>query len=123
MKPLKSRQQGASMMMTIYLVLTAAAIVMGVVKLGPHYYNDRLVGSALHGLIDDPEFESYSKGQARTQLQKSFQINNIDHIKGNEIAIQRVSDKLIIDINYDIIIPIIFNVDINLHFKNHFEQP
>ncbi|MDF1643853.1 MAG: DUF4845 domain-containing protein [Pseudomonadales bacterium] len=123
MRQLKSRQTGASLLMTIYLVCTAAAIVMGIVKIGPHYYNDRLVSAALNALPDDPNFENMSKSQARLKLMQSFQLNNIYHIKGENIAIKRESKKIHIDINYDVVIPVIYNVDIILHFKNHFEQP
>lgn len=123
MKPLESRQTGASLLMTIYLVCTAAAIIMGVVKIGPHYYNDRLVSSALNALPDDPNFGNMSKSKARLKLMQSFQLNNISHIKGKDIVVTRVSKKIHIDINYDVVIPILYNIDVNLHFKNNFEQP
>lgn len=123
MKQLKSRQTGASLFMTIYLVCTAAAIVMGIVKIGPHYYNDRLVTSALNALPDDPNFENMSTGQARLKLMQSFQLNNIYHINSKDIVVKRVSKKIQIDIKYDVVIPIIYNIDVTLHFHNHFEQP
>ncbi|MBL4585182.1 MAG: DUF4845 domain-containing protein [Pseudomonadales bacterium] len=123
MRALKSRQTGTSMLMTVYLVCTAAANIMAVVKIGPHYYNNQLVASALHALPEDPNFDNLSKGKVRLKLMQSFQLNNITHVGGKDIVIKRASKKLSIDINYNIIIPIIYNIDINLHFKNHFEQP
>lgn len=123
MKPLESRQTGASLLMTIYLVCTAAAIIMGVVKIGPHYYNDRLVTSALNALPDDPNFGNMSKSKARLKLMQSFQLNNIYHISGKNIVVKRESKKIQIDIKYDVVIPIIYNIEVTLHFHNHFEQP
>ena len=117
------RQRGASMWMMLYLMLTGAAIVLAVVKLGPHYYNDRLVSSALHGLSDDSDISDLSKGQIVQRLRQSFQLNSIYHIKGGDITAKRISGKLNVDIVYDVVVPAIYNVDITLHFIHHFEQP
>lgn len=123
MRTLKSRQTGASLMMTLYLVGTAALIVMCVVKIGPHYYNDRLVGSALEGITDDPGFEDFSKAEVKLKLQKSFQLNSIYHVGTKDIKVKRDSDKLVVDIDYIIIVPVIANVEVKLNFKNHLEHP
>ena len=123
MKQPISRQGGASMWMMLYLGLTAAAIIMTVVKIGPHYYNDRLVASAMEGLNDDPDLQNLSKGQIVQRLRQSFQLNSIYHIKGGDIKAKRSAKGLNIDIQYDIVIPVIYNIDATLHFKHHFEQP
>ena len=110
-------------MMTIYLVGTAAMIIMCVVKIGPHYYNDRLVGSALESVPDDPGFGDFSKAEVRLKLQKSFQVNSIYHVGNKDIKVKRDSDKIVIDIDYVITVPVIANVEVKLNFKNHLEHP
>lgn len=94
-------------------------------KLGPVYADNFLIRDALKSIDSMRNSRSYaelSESDIRTHLTNYFNINGIRDVPRNAISIQRKADSIVVDINYERRIPLIYNIDVVLTFSNQFDS-
>ena len=115
-------QQGMSMMMTVYMIATLGLLATLGFKLIPHYLDNRFVAAALQTLQNDSEIAYKSHREIRSALTKSFMINNVREVSPKDVRIKKEKNTLTVDVDYDVTVPIFYNIDAVVKFRNHFEK-
>jgi hypothetical protein len=121
MKTLK-RQRGLSSLGWLFVISVAGFALLCGFKLGPVYLDNNFVRGALQSLAKEGEIGSMSNGEIRSKLSKLFTINNIRGEVTKKVKIERKKDRVLVNINYEERIPLIYNIDVVLTFENQLDS-
>lgn len=115
------RQTGAGMMNALVMVGILIFIGFIGVKLGSFYVDNRLVQKGLNELDDEPYLTRKSSGQIQEILRKKFSMNDLNIDYRNDIKIDKRSDRVVVDVDYERRTHVISNIDVVVTFTNHYE--
>jgi len=118
---LPSRQRGSFYVTLTMLVLLGAALTLAL-KLAPAYAGNSVVKSSMATLMTKTEYKSMGIEDIRKSLIKTIQINNVEGFDAGKAVIAHDGGKDYVDINYEIRIPIVYNVSAIVEFKNRFDK-
>lgn len=119
-------QRGLSSIAWLLIILVGGFFLTCAFKMVPAYADNIYIADGLKSLT---EFESTDRGYAgmsnsdiRSHLNGYFSINNVRSEAIKSIDIERRSDKILVNMNYDVRVPLFYNIDIVMSFKNHFDS-
>lgn len=111
------RQRGMSGIATLFVILVAAFCATCVIKLGPAYLESFTIKRAIENVVADAKTKSMSPRQIRSGLSKQFQVNEVDAIQAQDVKITEANGKETLNANYEVRIPLMFNIDVVLKFN------
>ncbi|MGQ9425889.1 DUF4845 domain-containing protein [Gilvimarinus sp. F26214L] len=118
-------QRGLSSLGWLTVLLVAGFFLTCAFRLGPAYTDNIYVRDALGSLTD---FENSERGYAemsdrdiRTHLSNYFSMNGVRGTPTKSVRIERKSDRVLVNINYEVRVPMFFNIDAVMTFKNQFD--
>jgi hypothetical protein len=113
------KQQGLTAITMVLILVLIAFFAMIVIRLFPIYMEHFSVVSHLEQLAKDPETKSLTDQEILSVLNKRFDIDDVRHVKKDNIFIERERDKsLTIAIEYEVRTPTIGNVDMVVSFSD-----
>lgn len=118
-------QRGMSSLGWLITILVGGFVLTCALKLGPVYGDNFLIRDALKSIAtlrnsqSDPEL---TESDIRGHLNNYFTINGIRDVPRSAISIQRKADSMLVDINYERRIPLLYNIDVVLTFSNQFDS-
>ncbi len=116
---LKQKQYGMSMTGWLFVILVLGITFTIIVKLAPLYAENRYVVEALKSLSETPNgFESMSNGEIKQKLYSFYTINGVRSEGSKNIEIDRQPNKVLVSINYEVRVPMFYNVDAVVSFNN-----
>lgn len=124
----RSLKQQSGMSMMLMLVLGLCAIFFGICafKLVPIYAENTYVKNGLSSLVqlEDTEggFATVSNAQIRTHLRNYFNLNNVDGAAYDSLEIDRLRNKFLVNMNYEVRTPLFYNINVVVEFKNQFDS-
>jgi hypothetical protein len=92
-------------------------------KLIPPYLQDLKVNAALDSIEQEASGSGMSKPEIIVALRKRFDIDDIDHVDPADITIQRRGVFIVVDIEYEAIVPLVLNISALLEFNHSAEIP
>lgn len=63
-----------------------------------------------------------TSNQLKNKVIKALKVNNIQAIGGEDIAVERLSRSMVIDIKYERRTHLFYNIDAVVSFSNHLEK-
>lgn len=118
-------QRGLSSIAWLLILLVAGFFLTCAFKLGPAYADNIYIREALKSLSEfektDRGYAGMSNSDVRRHLSNYFQVNNIRNIKTADVEIDRKADKTLINIDYEVRVPLFYNIDVVMIFKNQFD--
>ena len=113
------RQQDGITTHTILLSLLSIGLaVFFIFKLFPPYYEYYGVVSSLRSMANESGMHAKSKAEIMRLLRKRLGINDVRRVEKEDITIQRQKKSTLLNIAYEVQIPLLFNVDLLLTFDN-----
>ncbi len=120
MTNVRHKQEGASFLSILVVLIVAGTFFSVAFKLYPAYMDYMTVDSVLTGIIqDDDELEKGPKGMQR-DLRKKWTINQIK-LPNEALIIRRKEGVLTIYLDYEVRVPMFFNVDAMVKFEKQYE--
>ena len=107
----------------IFLIFVVGGVVTIGTKLAPLYLDHNTMSSILDGLASEQGIVDKRTDDIDDMIRKRFKMNNIrdfDFKKGMKIT--RPEDRVVVDLNYEVRVPLIGNVDLVAHFDHHTEM-
>lgn len=115
------KQQGMSF---IGLVLMIAGIVFVAVigmKLAPSYIEYAAVKKAIKKVSNEPNLNEKSNKEIKDSFERSAIVDNVKSISKNDLNITKTDSAVLIDVEYQVVVPLVANVSALIDFKasNH----
>ncbi len=120
---LKSRQRGVTIWGMFMISLMVVFFALLLFKLIPPYLQDLKVNAALDSIEQEASGSGMSKPEIIVALRKRFDIDDIEHVDPADITIQRRGVFIVVDIEYEAIVPLVLNISALLEFNHSAEIP
>lgn len=115
-----SRQDGVSALGMVAGLAALVAVVVLLLRLGPHYIDFQTLRSVMEGL-DGPQVHEMDKRAIFQTLEKRFKINNLRSFRVRDrVSINRDKTGTTVVVAYEIREPLIGNADIVLAFDEKY---
>ena len=121
MKRYRSNQSGLTFISVLVILGLVAFFVLLILKIAPIYLDHYKVKTVLASLENEPNLASQSTRKVRSLLMRRFDINMVEHVKKEDIAIKKRDGVLTVEIDYEVIESIIGNIDVLVYFDDRFE--
>lgn len=117
------KQVGLSSLGMLFTLAAVGFLLTCAFKMGPAYLDNRFIVGALQSMADsESDIAALSNGEIRSQLGKTFTVNNIRNINLNDVKVERKNSKVLININYEVRMPLFYNIDVVMTFANHLDS-
>lgn len=114
---LKKNQSGLTFISWLIILAIGGFFVLLTLKLVPIYLENQSVKSVVQSLNQDPLVRKQTAQGVRKIIQKRLKINSVYDFPKEYIKIKKSKNKLIVDITYDRIEPIVANVSVMVSFS------
>ncbi len=111
-------QSGASMIAVLAWLVFAASVFTCVLKFTPLYHDNFSVEKTLDSIEERYGIEDASVADIRDWMERGFQVNNLPDEIEQSAKVRREGNEIIIDVNYERRVPMMYNIDAVLTFKN-----
>ena len=113
------RQLGISKLALLLLLAVVGFFLLCAFRLIPVYLDDRYIQTALRTLDEGGEsVAEMSDREIRKKIGRFFTVNNVRSQSADAIEIDRSQDSVLVIMNYEVRVPIIYNIDAVLTFNN-----
>ncbi len=123
MKSLK-HQRGLGMLQWALVIAVAGFFLLFAFKVVPLYAENRYVESALRSLVSSGEkIEEMTDAEITKKLNNFYMINNVrSEGPTKNIKVEREAEKAVVTVDYETRVPLLYNIDLILVFKNHLDS-
>ncbi len=120
---LNNKQQGMTAIGILIILALIAFFTLLVLRLAPPYLEHFNVASSLKSLQQETGLQEKTPGEVRSLLQRRFDINDVEHVKKDDIKLEKNSKSglLTVSVVYEVRVPIMFNVDAVVSFSDSIE--
>ena len=116
----RKQQKGASIFAIIVLLIIAGFFFSVGFKLYPAYFDNKLVDSVLTEMIGNNDELNQSEFLIKRTVQRKFTVNQI-RLPKEALKIIKEGNKVILDLDYQVRVPMFANVDAMVKFKKKYE--
>jgi hypothetical protein len=115
-------QLGISSINLIVVLAVAGFFLMCAFKLVPVYSENQYVVSALESLRDkDKPVAQMSATEIRKHLNNFYMVNGVRSAGASNIEIERERNRNIITIDYEVRVPLVYNISVVVDFQNYMD--
>jgi len=117
-------QRGMTYLGMLILMIVIAFCAIVVIKVMPVYLEHFKVESSLKSLAQDSKanMAQLPPAEIRKLLMRRLEVNDVSHVKKENIAISREGNKTMVDVSYEARVTLFFNLDLVARFPdNHIE--
>ena len=122
MKHYRSKSEGLTFITIAVLLSVIAFFTLLVLKIGPIYYDNSLVKSAITDLKAEPNLMTMSKRDITSSLEKRFDVSYVKDVTAKDVLItKRGKSYLKLALDYEVVENIAGNLDVLVTFEDGFE--
>ena len=117
----RSRQSGMTYLGTVALLVVIGFFAVIVIKVAPVYMEHFKVNSSMTSLANDLNSNNnvLSPLEIKRLLQKRLSINDVDHVKDNDIKVTREGGKMVVEVSYEARVTLFDNLDLVARFPDN----
>lgn len=115
---MRAGQKGMTLWSTTFVLGVLGIAVFLVLKLFPVYMQDFKVTKALQSVASQPGAGALSKPEIVEVLAKRFIVDDIEHVKPEQLTIEQSGRKKVYRLNYDAVVPLFHNVSALIEFQH-----
>jgi len=121
-----NNQRGVSSLGWLAILMSSGFFLMCGFKIIPLYADNVYMKNGLKSLkeLENPEggFDGVSNGIIKSQLKNFNTVNNVRNSEANNIKIERFKNKFLVNLNYERRVPLFYNIEVVVTFKNQFDS-
>jgi hypothetical protein len=116
-------QQGMSLFSMLLMLCIGGLIFLCVARMSPAYMDNQYAETALKAL-SNPEgpLNELTASQVRKQLSAFFIVNRVNSQIEKSLKLHEQQRKLLVTLDYEVRVPILYNVEVVMTFKNHWDS-
>jgi len=119
-------QRGLSSIGWLMVILLAGFFLTLAFKMVPAYVDNIYVTDALKSLRElgagQQGYAGVTDSEVRRHLSGYFNINNVRADAVKSLKVERKSDRILVNMNYEVREPLFYNVDVVMRFTNQFDS-
>lgn len=116
-------QNGISKLGWLVILGMAAFVLLCAFRIIPAYVDNRYIQSALEALEDDAStIKDMSDREIRKKIGNFYMVNNVRNHAAKDAEIERYEDGVLVRIDYEVQIPLIYNIDVLITFENEWDS-
>lgn len=112
-----ARQQGATLLGYIILVLFVGVFAFGVIRLTPVYLNYMKIVGVVDGVAEEFDGQNPTRSAIRSSVSRRFDVESVGVITFRDVAITQVDGGFRVAAIYDHTSPFIGNISFTVHFN------
>ena len=117
------KQQGASTPLVLIFILMTAVILTIFFKLYPAFYDHWLISSAVNSFKEETGLEEMPEKEIRRRFIARLTTNSVRNFNFDDsVFIGKDDGVLIIEVEYEVRVPMYRNVDAIIKFEEYLEQ-
>ncbi|WP_028080748.1 DUF4845 domain-containing protein [Solimonas soli] len=116
--PSLQRQRGLGLFGLVFVLAVIAFLAIVGVKTVPMYLNQMKVASAMSKIAADPENANADPLTIRKDLQKYWDIDDVEYLSVNDVKIKRTDRGRFISYDYEARERLFYNIYIVIHFAD-----
>ncbi|WP_341806420.1 DUF4845 domain-containing protein [Pseudomaricurvus alcaniphilus] len=121
--PLARTQTGQSKLGLLILLAVIGFFLLCAFRLIPAYTEDRYIQSALSSLGDEGALvNELSDNEIRRKISNFFMINNVRSQTAKDLQIERLKDRVLVSLDYEVRVPLLYNIDVVMTFNNTWDS-
>jgi hypothetical protein len=118
---LQRYQVGASLYGVIFVVLVAVFVGHTFFKLFPAYMENLEVASVIKSVGTDADAQYSRPSDVLQAIIRRFGVNQITRVGRDDISVVRDGDYYLINVDYKVTVPYLWNISLLLEFKHEAE--
>jgi hypothetical protein len=115
------KQKGLTFISWLIIFIMAGFLVYVVLNIIPVYIDHFAIEATLESVKQDPLSASKSSRELRDTISKRLDVNNIRHVTRDDIKIVRSGKKTKIQISYEVVRHIVYNISLIMTFDEQVE--
>ena len=115
------RQRGMTLISFLLLLGLLGVTAVVLVRVAPIYFQHYMIRSTLQSLADDRDLGSKTREEIYELLRRRWEINDIEEVTTRDVKLERTDDSLKVKLRYDVVRPILGNLDVLVHFDDAVE--
>jgi hypothetical protein len=104
------RQKGVTLSGFLMWSVVAVFAALLLFKIGPPYIEYMTIQSNLKAVANDPEGRAGVRRVVEDLFDRRSAIENISAVKARDIIITKVGDNVVLSFDYQVCVPIVFNI-------------
>ena len=118
------QQRGLGLLQWALVIAIAGFFLLFAFKVVPLYAENRYVESALRSLVAGGEkIEQLTDTEITKKLNNFYMINNVrSEGPTKNIKIDREAERVLVTVDYETRVPLMYNIDLVLMFQNHLDS-
>ncbi len=116
-----SKQQGLTLISMIVVLAVCGFLLMLVLKIGPIYLDHSKVINALEGIKESTDIATKTPTEIKEMLRKRFDASYVYDATENEVNIVKDGAYLKIEMDYQVVKPIVGNLSVVVDFDDVIE--
>lgn len=117
----RSKQQGMNILLLAYILVTLGLLTLCAFKIVPAYLENSYVTEGLKTLAENhpDDLQFITKSQIKSDLGKYYMLNNVrDETILNSLDVERLKEKTLISVSYEVRTNLGLNIDLVIKFDN-----
>ncbi|TVP57935.1 MAG: DUF4845 domain-containing protein [Halomonadaceae bacterium] len=115
------QQQGASALSFLVVVFILLSFLTIAIRLVPVYFDDYSVKKLFSSLEESGQMQGASIREAQALVKRRQDQNNLNMFGQEQLKIRKDNGVFLIDLDYEVRVPMVGNVDAIVHFTHNYE--
>lgn len=112
------KQKGLSFLNFIVLLSVVGVLAVIGMKMVPSYLEFNSIKQAVEAVASEVKSENLSNAEIKKRLDKRFDTNYVDSIKGRDVRIVKEKGQGSLIVNYEVRKPLFYNVSVIMSFQH-----
>jgi hypothetical protein len=118
---MRRAQQGITLIGFVLMLVLAGCVAYLAMRLVPAYTEYFSVVNALKGVAMEPGVETMDPERIHNLLGRRFNISYVESIDHKDVKIIRDTNGMRLSVDYEVRKPVVYNIDLIMHFKKTIE--
>jgi len=116
-----NKQQGMTLISLLIVLAVCGFLLMLLLKIGPIYLDHSKVSAAMAAIKETPEIATKTPAEIKEMLRKRFDLSYVSDAKVNDVSIIRDGAYLKVEMQYEVVKPIMGNLSVLVEFDDVIE--
>ncbi len=118
-----NRQKGLSISGWLLILLVGSFFMLCAFRMAPAYLDNSYIQDGLLSFSEtEKKIDEMSDNDFRRHMADYMLMNNVRSLSPKQLKVHRDRDRILLNFDYEIRVPIVYNIDVVMTFKNQWDS-